>query len=189
MVGDETYQIIGINTADGEAVNDLIQREDREVFLWTRDTNQDGFMDLVLRGDITLDEANRIYHQGIRIAAEMGKYQQREYPRSYRIETDEHIFTVITVLASPRSESVNQFIIHIRSELQDIRLYDRNMDGQLDGDPDDVPELQRWQEFYTATLEQGIEDQRIELRDGRYFVRQRQTSPNEPVIGTIIRFN
>ncbi|MCC5914921.1 MAG: hypothetical protein JJU46_11140 [Balneolaceae bacterium] len=190
QVEDETYQIIGINTSDGEAVNDLVQREGREVTIWVRDSNQDGFMDLVLRGNITLEEANQIYHQGIRIAAEMGKYQQKEYPRSYLYDTDQYTFTIISVMGSRSEVNYNQFLIYSKQELQEVRLYDRDMDGVLDSYYEDDPEYTTWQEQYRKTLDRGIADQRIERRDGRYVVKLRGSSMQpSPVSGTIFRFN
>lgn len=167
----ETYEIVGLVSADGGSTNDLVLRKDRELVFWARDFNQDGIINQVVSGDISLEKANEIYEAGIRIAEEQGKYEKKQHPRTYHYGDEDYLYSVITVLGRINS-NYNVFIIfNIKSDVE-IKLTDSNMDGTLDDGSVESEVLRQWQQTYKKILEQGVKERKIDLtEEGKYRVR------------------
>ncbi|WP_141691560.1 hypothetical protein [Rhodohalobacter halophilus] len=166
-----TYEIVGLISPDGESLNDLVLRDGREIIFWARDNNQDGEMDRVMRGDISLEEANRIYQAGIQIAERQGKYQQQRHPRTFEFADDEYIYILVSVIGEDNN-SYNIFVtINIETD-SETELRDSNMDGRLNENQAANEEYIQWQSLYEMVLERGIDENRIDLtEEGRYIVR------------------
>lgn len=168
---ERTYEIIGLISSDGESLNDLVLRDGREIVFWARDDNQDGSMDRVMRGEISLERANEIYKAGIRLAAEQGKFEQKPHPRTFEYADEQFIYTLITVLSESGS-SYNLFSVYnIETEVE-TKMRDSNHNGQLDENQFESEEYIRWQRLYERALEKGADERRIQFTDeGTYIVR------------------
>ena len=166
-----TYEIIGLTSSDGESLNDLVLRDGREIILWARDENQDGEMNRIMRGDISLEEANEIYRAGIRLADEQGKYQQKPHPRTFEFADEQFIYSVITVLGESGSNYNTFSAYNIETEIV-TKMRDSNLNGQLDENQFESEEYIQWQRIYERALKKGVNDRRIEKTDeGTYIVR------------------
>ncbi|MFO7798195.1 hypothetical protein [Rhodohalobacter sp.] len=167
---DQTYEIIGLISPDGESLNDLVLRDDREIVFWTRDDNQDGTMDRVMRGEISLERANEIYRTGIRLANEEGKYEQKPHPRTFEFADEQYIYTLVTVMGDSE-DSYNLFSVYNVETEVETKLRDSNHSGQLDENQFEHEEYIRWQRLYEKALEKGIDERRIQRTDeGTYIV-------------------
>lgn len=167
---EQTYEIIGLVSPDGESLNDLVLRDGREIVFWVRDQNQDGAMDRVMRGDISLERANEIYKAGIRLAAEQGKYEQKPHPRTFEFVDEQYIYTLVTVMGDSES-SYNLFSVYnIETEVE-TKMRDSNHNGQLDENQFESEEYIRWQRLYKRALEKGVNERRVQMTDeGTYIV-------------------
>lgn len=167
---DETYEIIGLISPDGESLNDLVQRDGREIVFWSRDDNQDGAMDRVMRGEISLERANEIYRAGIRLANEQGKYEQKPHPRTFEFADEQYIYTLVTVMGDSEI-SYNLFSVYNVETKVETKMRDSNHNGRLDENQFEHEEYIRWQRLYERALEKGLDERRIQQTDeGTYIV-------------------
>jgi len=167
---EKTYEIIGFTSSDGESLNDLVLRDGREIVFWARDNNQDGAMDRVMRGEISLERANEIYRTGIRLAAEQGKYEQKPHPRTFEFADEQYIYTLVTVMGDSES-SYNLFsVFNVETEVE-TKMRDSNHNGRLDENQFEHEEYIRWQRLYERALEKGIDERKIQrTAEGTYIV-------------------
>lgn len=166
---EETYEIIGLISSDGESLNDLVLRDGREIVFWARDSNQDGEMDRVMRGDISLERANEIYRAGIRLAAEQGKYEQKPHPRTFEFADEKVIYSVITVLGES-GNNYNIFSVYdIETEVE-TKMRDSNLNGQIDENQFEDEEHIRWQRLYERALNRGVKERRIQKTDEDTYI-------------------
>ena len=167
---NETYEIIGLVSSDGESLNDLVLRDDREIVFWARDDNQDGAMDRVMRGEISLERANEIYRAGIRLADEQGKYQQKPHPRTFEFVEDQYIYTLVSVVGDSE-DSYNLFAVYNVETKVEVKMRDSNRNGQLDEDQFEHEEYIQWQRLYERALEKGVDERRVrQTEEGIYIV-------------------
>jgi len=167
---DTLFVISGNSDPEGlrEGSNDLIQRNNGNVLLWYRDNNQDGILNTRFVGNLSLEEATLIYHYGIRLAQEGGKYREKTFARRFQITIGNFHYEIFS-FGIETAESYNVFVIHDRTTEKSIRIRDMNRNGILD-DPDIEPEvIQRHQADYETVLNKGIERGHI-LFDGEAFL-------------------
>lgn len=171
----EQYEIIGYNQIEGreEGVNDLVLREGRTVRLWARDNTQDGFIDRILEGSISLEEANRIYLAGIQTAMERGNYRERPFERRFELLAGFFAFDIISLLVEEQ-DTYNLFVIRDIKTQEIVSIRDFGRDGILDDPLIDDDDRAFWQPFYTRTLQQGLELGRISHTENRWLVEPPQ---------------
>lgn len=167
----ENYQILGRNTEYGRGSNLLIQRKGETIQLRAHDYNQDGSIDEILKGGLSLDEANEIYREGIIKALEKGSLDQQLYTRTYELEENE-ITYIIQTLENSDGTFLNRFLIYDTKEGEDSILLDTNVDGSLDQVYKGEGKVEDYQEEYTRVLQQGIEEGKIIEEDGAYLVEK-----------------
>lgn len=174
MDGD-TYVIVA---APGrpESANDLLRREDGRVALRARDFDQDGSLDTLLVGSLSLSEANAIYVHGIEQARARGLYRVREPPRMYVLPHEGGWLVVVSVASSGSSWS-NRFVRYAPDgQIEEVYL-DVDADGHLD---DDENILVVPQQDYETVLKAARRDGRIETIGSRVRVRTSPTSDCQP---------
>ncbi|AXI99727.1 hypothetical protein CYPRO_0441 [Cyclonatronum proteinivorum] len=152
----EQYEIIGYNQVEGrdEGVNDLVLREGRTVRLWARDNTQDGFIDRIFEGDVTLSEANRIYLAGIHTAMDRGNYRERPFERRFELLDGFLAFDIISLLVDEEG-TYNLFVIRDIKTREVVSIRDFGRDGILDDPLITEEDRAFWQTYYTRTLETG----------------------------------
>ena len=171
---NQTYEIISVNTPSGEGTN-ILSLVGSDETISARDMNQDGFLDVVIRGDLELDDLNEIYATGINIARMSGNYQEREALRKFEWKNESYTLTISTYLYS-ENEINNQFTILFTDNGKEAMFTDRMGDGTLDSVEKGLVELQRAQQLYEMTLLKGIDEGRIEKKEFCY-----QVLPKYPV--------
>ena len=168
-----SYQIISINTSSGEGTNFLnLTDENGNDVISVRDLDQDGILDVVLKGNISLEEANYIYMAGIMNAKLKGSYNEREPLRSFEVTRDNTHYTVRSYYVEDFTLT-NMFIIHNEKGIPEFILEDLTGDGTLDKVEKGAILLEKAQPLYTAVLTAGIESGRIVLLNGTYIVSEK----------------
>ena len=71
------YEVVSVTEPADGGYNVLLRRDGERVVLRAADADQDGRLDTLLRGDITLAEADRVYADGIRQAKAHGLFRER----------------------------------------------------------------------------------------------------------------
>ncbi|MEX2605260.1 MAG: hypothetical protein WD361_13705 [Gracilimonas sp.] len=164
------YQIISITSPSGEGINILVKFENDTTVFRTLDQDQDGIIDLIQYGSVTLDEANQIYAMGIREAQNAGKIKERERERLFKYSENQHHFTVQTY-GLYSDQYYNRFIIiNIKENFEETYL-DLNANGFLDQSQSSHRDIEEVQLYYTKVLQQGLKQNRIRLINNKYVVK------------------
>jgi hypothetical protein len=173
---DETYQIVSISSSSGEGMNILLKVQNDTSVFRILDQDQDGLLDVVQHGDITLNEANEIYTFGIIEAKDAGKIRERERERLYQYSEDHHYFKVQT-FGLYSDVFYNRFIVgNVRLGIEESFL-DINADGVLDKAEYANQSHKDVQPYYHKVLQKGMENDRILVSNDKYIVKISYKSP------------
>lgn len=169
---EQEYQIISLTTTTGEGTNYLVLSDSSETELLNcKDADQNGTIDQVLSGRISMEEANMIYQAGISFAQEKGNYRERIPERTFQLDYPGYSFEVRSYQVSNTNVS-NLFIVRIDSIGLESILTDIQADGKLDQIEKGTGQTSEYQSYYTATLGIGIKEKKIVYRNGIYLVKQ-----------------
>jgi hypothetical protein len=165
------YEIISVVVSDDGGHNYLTRRSVGQLVFSAKDEDQNGTLDTVLVGNISLDEANDIYLDGIDQARSLGRYREEQDPylfeywiggvtyaiHSFNVGTDRHYNT----LTFP--DVVGREVICV----------DDGADGNLDRFKKGFGDLKASQDLYSSILSEGVRQGRIVVVGGSYVVRDR----------------
>lgn len=174
---DQNYQIISINAQDGEGMNYLLGFDNNSTVLRCLDQDQDGSIEIIQYGDLSLDQVNMIYHFGIQKAIEAGKFKSREGHRIYEVANSDTLFTIET-LGNYTDQLYNRFIVSNLLESTYLIYWDLDADGVLDQKEGEVADLNDVQKIYQRVLQIGLEESRIQVREGKYVVLFQMSTPS-----------
>ena len=177
-----SYQIVSINTETGEGTNflNLVDENGMEA-LSARDLDQDGTLDVIIKGQLSLEEANFIYSAGISNAKLKGSYNEREPLRSFEATHSNTLYTIRSYYVEDLTLT-NMFIIHNASGGHESILEDITGDGVLDHIEKGSITLEEAQLLYDIILKAGIEKGRIELIGTTYVVLEKSHGDESNVI-------
>ena len=169
-----SYEIVSLNTSTGEGTNILYELVDNSADILARDINQDGTIDIVVRGTLTLEECDEIYKAGIQTAKLSGNYQERTPSRRYEWTLEEYSLTVSTYV--PNSDHINNvFLIKLNNNQTEHIYTDIFGDGVLNSREKGVIGIERAQQLYEMTLLKGLDENRVVFDDGTYMVKLRRS--------------
>lgn len=166
----DSYEIVGTFLDEETGSNELIFKRDNRVILWARDTDQNGVIDTILEGELSLSEANKIYKNGIEQAIEDNKYKERPDRRKYETTISDTTYVVISYLHE-NEEPYNMFIVHPDDRMNAIILFDNGLNGNLDQieQGDEIPE--NWKGIYNEVLKKGVDERKIRVENNQYIVK------------------
>lgn len=165
---NQTYEIVSLNTQSGEGTNILTQVSGTEK-ISARDLNQDGILDVIIKGNTSIDVLNSIYLAGIDIARSSGNYSERQALRQFEWEQESYTLIISTYFYN-QNEVNNQFVIVFSETGQEAMFTDRMADGTLDEWDKGNVEISRAQKLYEMTLLKGIDEGRIQKNENFYEV-------------------
>ena len=168
-IDSEEYLIIGYPAKDAEGYNLLIGKENNGVILKCIDKQQDGILDEVQEGKISLDEANKIYKQGITMAESEGRIKKKDFERYFKISTDDYYFEIRTyILISGECYNIFSAVENLTKSTS--ILLDEKADGLLDNFLEGDGDLKEYQSLYAMVLQKGIEANKMQIRNDIYQV-------------------
>ena len=165
----EEYKIVGFFPQDSDGFNLLIKKEQNKILLKCIDRQQDGVLDEVIVGDITLEEANNIYQEGILMALENGALKEKEFEHYYLISDMGNIFELRTYVPVD-GETYNIFSVKQIIDGRTYVLRDLEADGSLDYFEEGEGELELFQSYYDEVVQKGISGNKIKFSAGIYYV-------------------
>jgi hypothetical protein len=167
--GGEEYKIISYSTEDTEGYNYLIKEENDNVIIKCIDQQQDGVIDEVITGNISLDEANTIYSDVITMAEIKGSVKKKYFKRYYGTTVNDYYYDIKTyILAS--GQQYNIFSVMNYTTNSTVTLEDEKADGRLDNFQNGNGKLEEYQRLYKMVIQKGLEDKKIKFEDGSYQV-------------------
>ena len=171
-IGERIFQITSFNTNSGEGTNFLSQtNETGSAILKARDLDQDGTIDIILKGSWSLSEANSIYSEGITSAKSDGSFTERTSLRTFEFETNMNLFTVKSYSSDPQNVS-NLFIILDKTTNEESIFLDSNADGNLESVEKGTFNFDEADKLYGEVLNEGISRKQIVLVDDKYIVKK-----------------
>lgn len=175
------YEIISVVVPTDGGSNYLTLHQGGQLVLHAKDEDQDGTLDTLMVGDITLDTANHIYEAGLAEAQAQGKYKLRASSRIYSLSRNGDTFIIQTYM-SDKGASYNRFTRVDAVTQQEAVLLDTDVDSVLDHVESGEHTLEESQAFYEMVLQEGIRDGRITRIEDRYVVQPRRTErrPSAP---------
>lgn len=167
---EETYQILGYVSDEGQSANFLVKREGDRTIFRAVDRDQNGTIDQVITGSVGLEMANEIYREGIRLARELGKHKDVKRYREFTYAYQEYRL-LIQSYAIGADSYINRFIIADRNWSVHAVTWDDDSDGQLTRVESGDIDLQTAQSLYERALDRAAENDRIEPdKEGRYVI-------------------
>lgn len=166
------YQIVCVNTKSGEGTNYLAKVDNKgQQLTLARDLDQDGSIDMILKGDQSISEANMIYNLGIDKAKELGNYAERVSLRTFEHIDNYVLYTIKTYLIDEENAS-NLFLISDNTLEEEYIFMDTNADGILDSVEKGVMNLNLANDYYTKIIKVGLDSKKIYLRNNIYIVKE-----------------
>lgn len=134
------------------------------------DMNQDRIIDDILKGDITLLEAQEIYDYSLDILSKQGKINEiNRESKKYLIEVDDYNLEMISFFPRSKSPFNELKVFEQRNELFKSSEYffvDHNADGNLDLLLKGTMSIEKAQEYYSKLVQMGLENNKlIKLND------------------------
>jgi hypothetical protein len=169
---DATYRIRSISSTDrAEAYNELVGREVMAV-----DFDQDGIIDRILLGEVSLNDAQKIYEYGLAALAQKSKLQVR-IPAAKRYVHESNNFLVEIISFRPaQAQPFNEFkIVDQRPVVcpEIIIVVDRNADGTLDELLKGSVALEKIQTQYAEVLAAGLQKGELIKANGTILVKEK----------------
>ena len=154
VFNQQSYRILSVNSAeDGHSYNEIVGEK-----LLARDLDQDGILDSILLGDVTLQEAQAAYEHGLQNATTRTKMPVDQHVNRMEYETDNMLFELRS-FQHANAEPFNEFIItdyQHRVFAQLTVVIDENADGKVDQIVKGSMPLSEAQVYYEKVIQYGL---------------------------------
>ena len=169
----KTYRIESMTPQFKEGYNVLVLKEGNKTFLRAIDKEQDGLLDKVVQGKLTLAQADEIYRYGIAEAKHRGNYRKRDFARVYRTSDVMNDYVLRTYVLAV-GETYNLFSVQNKNtqEFKSVVL-DLAADGSLNEAEKGAENMEYYQKLYQEILDQGLKEGKILKTDEMYLVALR----------------
>lgn len=165
----ESYQIVSISDPSGEGMNLLIKKDGDQAVLRTLDRDQNGVIDIIQYGSISLEEANFIYNYGIQMAVQEGKIKTGNSKRIFEHAINGITYTIQTI-GLYRDVIYNEFTFRKGNYSTEEVYIDNDADGILDWIEQGYHDLEEVQVIYRSLIEKGLSQNQIEMIFEKYVV-------------------
>jgi hypothetical protein len=167
-----TYRIESVNPNSGVGYNVLAVKDGNRNVALGLDMDQDGFLDGIVEGEITLLRARVIYNAGIAEGERQGRIKSRVLTQEYRTTVGQYTCILVTYHLAigdifNRLSLVNTYYAPVEAV-----LLDQGADGRLDRIEQGDRELDFYQAIYDQVIQNGLTYGRIANVQGKYQVIQ-----------------
>jgi hypothetical protein len=162
------YRIESVSPSFRDGYNLLIRKEGNQLLLKAVDWNQDGILDEIEIGTLSMGEAGRIYQSGLQEGAKKGFIKQKDFTREYRTRVDVNTYLLATYLPSV-GDPYNKFIVKDLSRREAVTV-DEGADGRIDRVLQGEQDVSYYQTHYRMVLIRALEEKRVVQKEGRYLV-------------------
>ncbi len=167
------YKIMGFSPEETQGYNLLILDDGNDILIKCIDKQQDGILDEVIIGDISLDKANKIYKDEILTAASNGTITQKYFENYYITSNKNNMFELRTYVLAD-GDIYNIFAVKPINDDVTYILRDLLADGSLDYFEEGEGDLKLFQSFYDEVMQKGIHNEKILVLKGTYHVKKWQ---------------
>ena len=168
--GGREYRIESVTPSYSEGYNILSLRDGDRLVLKGIDKEQDGQLDELMVGKISLDEARTIYHEGILEGERRGYLRKRTFAREYKTTDPLNDFILATYILAT-GEVYNKLTLSRKQSFGESSVvFDQEADGQIDRVESGFESRDTYQRYYGEVLERGLRDRKIVKSGKRYLV-------------------
>ena len=167
--GGNEYSIMSYLSNDATGYNILMREENDKIIIKSIDKQQDGKLDEVLEGDLSLADASKIYADGLAAAKEMGMLKERNFERFYNFSDKIYDYEIRTYILV-QGDNYNLFAAKEKGFNNVIIIVDEKADGLLDKFQQGSGDIIKFQALYEEVLRQGMVSNRVVNVDKVYFV-------------------
>ncbi len=153
-----------------EGYNVLTMRVKDQLVMKALDRDQDGVLDEIVSGDLSVDEAGRIYAEGLQEGERRHLIKTRPVTREYRT-SDALSECVLTTYLLALGDIYNKLsIIRFNNFHNPTVLVDSDADGTLDLIEKGPGTAGEFQSLYSLILDKAKRENKIITSDGKYIV-------------------
>ena len=167
--GGNEYSIMSYLSNDATGYNILMREENDKIIIKSIDKQQDGKLDEVLEGDLSLADASKIYADGLAAAKEMGMLKERNFERFYNFSDKIYDYEIRTYILV-QGDNYNLFAAKEKGFNNVLIIVDEKADGLLDKFQQGSGDIIKFQALYEEVLRQGMVSNRVVNVDKVYFV-------------------
>jgi hypothetical protein len=172
--GGLEYRIESVTPNYSEGYNIISHRESDRLVFKGIDKEQDGKLDELIVGNMTLDEARKIYDEGILEGERRGYLRKRTFAREYKTSDVIYDYILATYILIT-GEVYNRLTLVNKQVFQNpTMVIDDDADGQIDRIEKGFESLSRYQSLYREVLDRGIKERRIVRSGKRYLVTMQE---------------
>ncbi|MDZ7331343.1 MAG: hypothetical protein ONB31_05155 [candidate division KSB1 bacterium] len=172
ILNDESYRIRSIqSTEKSNSYNEVIG--DRFLAV---DYDQDGVLESVVLGDVSLNEAQKVYDYGLNSLFQANKLRVREPDYSRYVQEKDHLQFEIRSFRPSHEAPFNQFrITNVRTLVpaEVLVFIDYNADGVLDEVLKGEASLEQYQSRYQEMIQIGLEHGELVKLNGLILVKEK----------------
>lgn len=163
-------RIEGVTPNYQEGYNVLTLRDDGKLILKAIDSDQDGTLNEVLAGSMTLAEAEKVYQTGLDYGFEKGLIHQRTLIREFEWKDARTVYRLASLVLL-QGETYNRFTIVPPSFEGPVTIcIDENADGKLDRIEQGNGVASDYQELYRLILDKGMHAGKIKQSRGKFII-------------------
>ncbi len=163
------YTIISFSREDVIGYNILMREENDNVIIKSIDKQQDGELDEILEGNISLVDANKIYSEALAVAKERGMLKKLYFERYYNFSDKIYDYEIRSYILT-QGDNYNLFAVKEKAINNIIIIIDEKADGLLDNFQQGSGDIIKFQALYEEVLQQGIVSNRVVNVDKVYLV-------------------
>ena len=164
------WKIEGTNPAETLGINYLVLYDNEEVVFKAADNDQNGTIDEILHGNVSREEAQRVYEAGIERSRKQGMMKKRFIDRTYVFSDVNNNYRIETYNLA-KGTAYNRFVITDKHHPQHKAIgIDANAYGQLNKVVKNGKEMNYYQKYYQKIMERGVKKGDIEMVNGKYLV-------------------
>lgn len=164
------YRIESVTPSYSEGYNLLTRREGDRLLFKAIDKEQDGRLDELTLGDMTLDEAREVYREGILEGERRGYLKKRTFAREYRASDSFYDYELATYILATGEIYNKLTLIKKQAFLEASVVIDQDADGQIDRIEKGFGTMSEYQRLYRNLLDRGLREQKVSLKEKRYIV-------------------
>ena len=169
--GGNEYTIMSYLSNDATGYNILMREENDNVIIKSIDKQQDGELDEILEGNISLVDANKIYSEALAVAKERGMLKKLYFERYYNFSDKIYDYEIRTYILA-QGDNYNLFAVKEKAINNIIIIIDEKADGSLDNFQQGSGDIIKFQALYEEVLQQGIVSNRVVNVDKVYLVNK-----------------
>ena len=167
----KNYRIESVTPNYVEGYN-IITRRDGDILLFRAiDKEQDGILDELTVGDMSLEQAQKIYQAGILEGEERGYIRKRTFAREYRTSIGGDRFILATYILI-LGDIYNKLFYYEIMRGVEVEILDLQADGIIDRVENGNKDLGIYQTIYREIIDRGLRYGHVQLTNGQYIVAE-----------------